>query len=180
MPLECPLRCLWLTVQYCPGHLLWLLFTALCFYEVFMQALLFVQTTESATWWSLRLPLPCFSFWITSSPRCIQSIYTRTLGTNGLGFHLWYKRKAHSEKHILVFKDLCCWMLYDKHRNKNHRVILVQNKKNSHWFNGPKGLPSLQWIFLLTLNAKINQLWHHLIKFLFHHALPASSTSAGW
>lgn len=28
-----------------------------------------------------------------------------------------------SEKHILVFRDLCCWMLCNKHRNKNHRVI---------------------------------------------------------
>lgn len=28
-----------------------------------------------------------------------------------------------SRKHILIFKDMCCRMLCNKHRNKNHRVI---------------------------------------------------------
>lgn len=44
----------------------------------------------------LKLSLCSFSFWIICSPRCILCICTRTLGTNQLGFHLWYIKKTHS------------------------------------------------------------------------------------
>lgn len=93
-PLECPLCCLWLTAQYHPGH--FLLFAALCFQEVVMQEFGFVQTITSASQWLLELSLCSFSFWVSCSPRCILCIYTRTLGTNQLGFHLWYIKKTHS------------------------------------------------------------------------------------
>lgn len=79
-----------------PGRFLQLLFAALCFQEVVMQALGFVQTITSASQWSLKLSLCSFSFWITCSPGCILCIYSRTSGTNQLGFHLWYIKKTHS------------------------------------------------------------------------------------
>ena len=68
-----------------------------------------------------------------------------------------------SGKHILVFKDLCYWMLCSKHRNKNHRD---QNKKSS-----------LQWIFLLAMNVKREPAWHYPIESLFHQASSIPATS---